>query len=79
MNFAISVAPYAMHRHQGDTVGPHGLDPALLVFSTLPRLPTLSKKDFRAQKERLRAIFRARNEYEEMASAEIVKRGTSSG
>lgn len=57
------------------TVGPDGLCPQLLVFGIMPRFPTISKEEFPAQKERLRAMRTAREEYDRLVSRSIVDRG----
>ena len=46
-----------------DTMGPDGLVPTLLVYGSLPRLPT-SEEDAADQKTRTRALEVARREYE---------------
>ena len=60
------------------TVGPDGLCPQLLIFGVMPRLPTIFRQEFPAQKECLRAMRTAREEYERLVSRAIVGRGIRS-
>ena len=60
-----------------DTVGPEGLVPSLLVFGALPRLPTISPRDYPSHKERMRAMIVARNEHEKIVARNRVRVGIS--
>jgi len=58
-----------------DTVGPDGLVPSLLVFGVLPKLPSISPRDFPEHKERVRAMMTARKKYEQLVSLARVQLG----
>ena len=61
-----------------ETVGPLGLVPSLLVFGVLPKLLSVSLREFPNQRDRLRAAATARTEYERIISSMQVQGGIRS-
>ena len=56
-----------------DCTGPKGLCPTLLVFGSLPQLPSPSRKSYPTMSERYRASALARLEYERIVTTERLK------
>ena len=56
-----------------DTTGPRGLCPTLLVFGTLPQLPSPSRRHHPSQTERFKAAADARIEYERIVNDERIR------
>jgi hypothetical protein len=51
-----------------DTLGPEGLVPSLLIFGTLPQIPTVLPKMFALQKQRMQDMCDARLEYQRIVA-----------
>ncbi len=55
-----------------DCTGPKGLCPTLLVFGTMPQLPSPHKRTYSEHSNRIRAAAAAREEYEKIVSSERI-------